>query len=101
MRGADFIKRNGAVGGFAREIVLVGLGLVGGGLILPPLIYTLGAALLGAYEGASVARTYSAVWVGASEGSVAAWVVILGPYLLLLLFRMLRLWWRATPLGGR
>jgi hypothetical protein len=101
MRGADFIKRNAAVGGFVREIVLAGLGLAAGGLILPPLIYACGTALLGSYEGGSVSRTYSAVWMGAAEGSVAAWIVILGPYMLLLLLRMLRLWWRATPPRGR
>jgi hypothetical protein len=101
MRVADFIKRNGAVGGFAREIVFAALGLAIGGLVLPPLIYACGSALLGAYEGGSVAHTYGAVWVGATEGSVAAWSVIIGPYVLLLVFRMLQLWWRATPLTGR
>lgn len=94
MQVANFVNRNRAVGGIAREIVIAGLGLLIGAAVLPPLIYACGAALLGVYEGASVARTYNTVWVGATEGSIASWIVILGPYALVLLFRLLRIWWR-------
>jgi hypothetical protein len=30
------------------------------------------------------------------EGSAAAWAVVLGPYLLFLLFKALLAWWRAA-----
>jgi hypothetical protein len=94
MRVANVINRNRTVGGIAREIIIAASGIAIGGLLLPPLIYACGAAALGVYEGASVAHTYHSVWSGAVEGSIASWIVILGPYALLLLFRGLRLWWR-------
>jgi hypothetical protein len=38
---------------------------------------------------------YSSIFTGVGAGSSAAWVVILGPYGLYLLFKLLRVWWRA------
>ena len=75
---------------------LIGLTGVGGGvLLLPLLIFFTGALILGRYEGASLWRTYATVFVGLVHGSIASWVVVLGPYLLLLLQKGLRAWWRV------
>ena len=52
--------------------------------------------LLGRYEGAGLASTYSSVLTGLGAGSAAAWGVVLGPYLLFLLFKGLAAWWRAA-----
>jgi hypothetical protein len=66
------------------------------GLALMPLaIFYSGVAALGRYEGASLAHLYSSVFAGIGAGSSAAWVVVLGPYGLYLLFKLLRAWWRA------
>jgi len=36
------------------------------------------------------------VWGGLATGSIASWIVVLGPYSLFLLSRILRIWWRAA-----
>ncbi len=71
------------------------LGLLIGVALLPALIFYAGAATLGRYEGASLGNLYASLLAGLREGSVASWAVFLGPYALYLLFRLLRLWWRA------
>jgi hypothetical protein len=71
------------------------LGLLIGVALLPALIFYAGAATLGRYEGASLGNLYDSLLTGLREGSVASWAVFLGPYALYLLFRLLRLWWRA------
>lgn len=63
--------------------------------LMPGAIFYVGAAALGRYEGASVGRLYASVFSGFSHGSTAAWVVILGPYGLYVLFKLLRAWWRT------
>lgn len=64
--------------------------------ILPALIFFAGSATLGRYEGASLAGVYDGVYRGLEAGSLASWIVVLGPYGLCLLFRALRLWWRSS-----
>jgi hypothetical protein len=63
--------------------------------LMPVAIFYTGVAALGRFEGASVGHLYSSVFSGIREGSVASWVVLLGPYGLYLLFKTLRAWWRA------
>jgi hypothetical protein len=62
---------------------------------MPVLIFFAGSALLGRYEGASVGRLFSSIYEGFRTGSPASWIVLLGPYVLWLSFRALRLCWRA------
>jgi hypothetical protein len=82
----------------AREMGIAVLALVTGAVLLPFLIYYCGNSALGAYEGAGLGRTFGVVWGGLATGSIASWIVVLGPYSLFLLSRLLRLWWRAgTP----
>jgi hypothetical protein len=71
------------------------VGLLFGVALMPVLIFYAGAAALGRYEGASLPALYASLFAGLREGSVASWLVFLGPYGLYLLFRLLRLWWRA------
>jgi hypothetical protein len=78
------------------ELAVAGLGLVTGVAIMPVLIFQAGAATLGRYEGASLGHLYHSLFVGFGEGSIASWVVLLGPYGLYLLFKGLRAWWRAS-----
>jgi hypothetical protein len=74
--------------GFFAAAVAAGFG------VLPALIYAAGSALLGPYEGSSLATTYGSIYRGLVSGSVASWTVVLGPCLLYLLYRGLRVCWR-------
>jgi hypothetical protein len=80
---------------WAVESAVVVAALLVGVALMPVLIFYAGVASLGRYEGASLQSLYNSLIVGIEEGSVASWVVLVGPYLLYLLFRGLRLWWRA------
>jgi hypothetical protein len=95
-----WIQHRGPAGGVLKQLGLALLALMTGGLVLPVLIYFCGIALLGRYEGASLERTYRVVLGGLSAGSVASWVVVLGPYLLLQLAGLLRAWWHAGAKNG-
>jgi hypothetical protein len=75
-------------------VAVIALG-VGFGL-MPLLIFLAGSASLGKYEGASIHAMYASLFQGFKSGSSAAWIVLLGPYGLYLLFKGLRLWWRAS-----
>ncbi len=74
-------------------VAVIALG-IGFGL-MPLLIFLAGSASLGKYEGASIHAMYVSLFQGFKSGSSAAWIVLLGPYGLYLLFKGLRLWWRA------
>jgi hypothetical protein len=89
------LGRLGLHSGWAREAVFAGLCLAAGFGLMPPVIFFAGSSALGRYEGASVARLYASVYQGLAQGSIASWIVVLGPYGLYLLFKALRLWWRA------
>lgn len=64
--------------------LLFGAGLVLCGLILlPPLIYMVGVALLGAYGGGGhLGSFYGDVFRDLGQGSPQAWALVLGPFLL-------------------
>jgi hypothetical protein len=79
-----------------KNLIPAAIGLAAGGLVLPALIYAVGVAVLGPYDGGSLAGTYKVVLGGLAHGSIASWVVVLGPYLLWHLARLLRFWWRAS-----
>lgn len=80
---------------WALESAVVVAALLVGVALMPVLIFYAGVAALGRYEGASLHALYTSLFAGLQEGSVASWLVFLGPYALYLLFRVLRLWWRA------
>ena len=89
-------NRLGLAGAWAQEAGLAALTLALGFGVLPLLIFLVGSASLGRYEGASAAGVYQVIYRGLGAGSVASWIVVLGPYGLYLLFKALRLWWRAS-----
>ncbi len=74
----------------AALMLLIGFGA------MPLFIFFAGSLLLGRYDGASIGRLYAGIYSGLGLGSLAGWVVVLGPYGLYLLFKALRLWWRAS-----
>ena len=81
---------------WAQEIAIAVIALAIGFGLMPLLIFLAGSASLGRYEGASAAAMYSSLFQGFKSGSSAAWIVLLGPYGLYLLYRGLRLWWQAS-----
>ena len=95
MRFAHILKGSHQGGGWSRELLLTAIALTVGFVLMPVLIFFAGSALLGRYEGAGVGRLFSSIYQGFRAGSPASWIVLLGPYGLLLTFRALRLWWRA------
>jgi hypothetical protein len=96
MRFKTILERLGLVSLWAQELGLAALALAAGFGIMPVLIFFAGSWALGRYEGASVPRLYESLYQGLRFGSVASWIVVLGPYGLYLLFKALRLWWRAS-----
>jgi len=92
------LARFGFASPWSRELVLALIALLIGIGVMPLLIFYVGAATLGRYEGATLGRLYGSVFTGLAQASTASWIVLLGPYGLYLLFKALRGWWRA---GGR
>jgi hypothetical protein len=80
---------------WAQEIAIAFIALAVGFGLMPLLIFLAGSASLGRYEGASAGAMYASLFQGFKSGSSAAWIVLLGPYGLYLLFRALKLWWQA------
>jgi hypothetical protein len=91
----NILQRAGLSSPWSVELALAALGLLFGVGIMPVLIFYAGAATLGRYEGASLGRLYHTLFEGLAAGSIASWVVLLGPYGLYVLFKGLRAWWRA------
>jgi len=90
------LKRSYSEGAWARELVHAAVALGLGFGAMPAAIFYAGAEALGRYEGAGVARLYQSIYQGLKEGSLASWVVVLGPLSFYLIFKGLRQWWRAT-----
>lgn len=81
---------------FLGALVLFGL------LLLPAVIYLGGMLMLGGFEGASLLGQYGSLYRGLVHASPAAWLVVLGPAMLLLLWHGLVAWWRrAGDLAAR
>jgi len=76
------------------SLALIGLGL--GLIVLPAFIFVAGSQVLGRYDGASLGTTYSSIYGGLKTRSIAAWIMVLGPYGFYLLFKGLRYWWRPS-----
>jgi hypothetical protein len=81
---------------WAVELGAAVLCLLIGVALMPMAIFYAGTATLGRYEGASLGHLYGSIFTGIGANSTAAWVVVLGPYGLYLLFKLLRAWWRAA-----
>ena len=96
MRLETILKRLNSAGRWTRELVRAALALAAGFGLMPVAIYYAGSQALGRYEGASVARIYRGIYQGLQTGSLASWIVVLGPMSFYLIFKGLRQWWRAS-----
>ena len=94
----SILTRLGLVSGWSQELALAAFTLVLGFAVMPLLIFLAGSSALGRYDGASAPRIYDSIFQSLVRGSVASWIVVLGPYGFYLLFKALRYCWRA---GGR
>ena len=91
-----YLRRLGMTRPWSVELGLAAVGLLIGVGLMPILIFCAGVFTLGRYEGASLGHLYHSLILGLGQGSIGSWVVLLGPYGLYLLFKGLRLWWRAS-----
>jgi hypothetical protein len=96
MRFSQIAERLGLTRRWSRELWLSGSALLIGFALMPVIIFFAGVSLLGRYEGASLGRIYWSLYGGLEAGSVASWIVLLGPYGLYLTFKALKLWWRLS-----
>ena len=96
MRLETIFKRLNSANRWTRELVRAGLALAAGFGLMPLAIFYAGSQALGRYEGASAARLYRGIYQGLQAGSLASWIVVLGPLGFYLIFKGLRQWWRAS-----
>jgi hypothetical protein len=96
MRFETILKRLDLAGRWTRELVRAAVALAAGFGVMPVAIFYAGAWALGRYEGAGAGRIYKGIYQGLHSGSLASWVVVLGPLGFYVIFKGLRQWWRAS-----
>ncbi len=87
-----------------RELIFLGIALACGLILMPFLIWLVGNRVLGPYihgqdatAGTGPLRLLADYFAGLAQGSVIFWCVAIGPYVLLLLARLLYAFLRAKP----
>jgi hypothetical protein len=96
MRLETIFKRLNPANRWTRELVHAGVALAAGFGLMPLAIFYAGSQALGRYEGAGAGRLYRGIYQGLQAGSLASWIVVLGPLGFYLIFKGLRQWWRAS-----
>ena len=77
-------------------LILIAVGLLG----LPPAVFWVGQHVVGEYgDKGSIWDLTRAVWLALVEGQVAAWVLVLSPYLVVALLRLASVIWHARKAG--
>jgi hypothetical protein len=71
-----------------REILWLLIALPAGVLLLPPLIWLVGAHVFGAYAAGNTRDLVDHFFRGLGQGQQAFWIVALGPYLAILTLRL-------------
>lgn len=77
-----------------REIAIAAALFAAGLLLLPPAIYWVGRQVAGDYGGGPLALA-DQVWADFMHLEPAAWLLVLSPYLVLQLVRLIGRTWRA------
>lgn len=72
-----------------REFTIGALLLFFGIAVLPALIYLVGTVVIGPYEGDGIASLYAAILAGAGNLEPVPWLLILSPYLVVQLLRVM------------
>ena len=80
----------------ARRRELIWLAVMGGGglIVMPLVIYLIGARTLGPYEGGGLGSFLAVLYGDFFHLRWGAWALLIGPYLVTLLIRWLLLPWR-------
>ena len=79
-----------------REAILLVVLLLAGLLLLPVAIFLVGDIVFGDYGGDGYGQFFEAILSRLAGGDGFAWFLVLSPYLVVQLFRMLGLAWRLT-----
>jgi hypothetical protein len=80
--------------GKRREVLTLALCLAVGLLIMPVLIWLVGSIQLGPYANGGLGSLLKDYYLALMHGSLAYWLVALGPYVAAWLMRGLRFWFR-------
>lgn len=73
------------------ELVLAAALLCAGLLVLPVAIFWVGQFVIGAYEGdGGLMGLFNGIWSQLGQGSLAAWTLVLSPYVVIQLVRLTR-----------
>jgi len=79
-----------------RLLLLLSASFLFGLILLPGVIYLGGLLILGRLDGATLLGQYASLYRDLGHGHLAAWLVVLGPALLLMLARGLIAVWRRS-----
>ncbi len=71
-----------------RELLWAFIGLVIGLMLLPPLIWLVGARVFGPYAGGNTRDLVDHFFRGLGQGQQSMWIVALGPYVAILVLRL-------------
>jgi hypothetical protein len=73
------------------ELIVAAVGLLLGFVVLPALIFFVGNAVIGTYAGGAhrLGSFYGNLFADLTGGSPIAWTLVTGPYVLLLLLRLI------------
>jgi hypothetical protein len=86
-----------------RELVILGIALFCGFVVIPLAIWLVGNRILGPYShgqdtsNGGPLRLLGDFFTGLGHGSVIFWCVVIGPYVILSLARLLYLFLRSAP----
>jgi len=75
----------------AFEAITLGLALLVGLLVMPALIFLAGSIALQAYANGGLLTLYADFFKGLFEPRLSCWIVLIGPFVFLTLFRVFRL----------
>jgi len=78
-----------------REIAIAAALFAAGLILLPPAIYWVGRQVAGDYAGGGPLAFADQIWADFMQLEPAAWLLVLSPYLLLQLARLIGRTWRA------
>jgi hypothetical protein len=85
-------------GDLKREVVIAAVFFGCGFLLLPLAVYWVGTEVVGEYAGnGGLLALAEQIWADFLALQPAAWVLVLCPYLVLLLIRLIRRTWRTPP----
>lgn len=79
-----------------RELLLFVVLAIAGIILLPMAIFFVGSEVFGAYGGDGFGHFFESILARLGRGDRFAWLLVLSPYVVLQLFRMLAMAWRLT-----